>query len=177
VLPMTYFPHGITQKITNIESKLGITTNGYTQVFSLPHTMSIDAAFTLTGVSVVSGALRLTAGASYLLEGSIPCVGINHPPSGVLEWAWYNLTTSSEIGQRCIGNLGTSGAKDTSLRCTRWQARALILASDFGANPTMDIQPRVVACSPLNGDWYADTWNIPPTTQEGTPQISVWRIT
>ena len=170
---MTYRP-SITNKL-NVEATTGKTTTSSSTVTSVPVQAPFESGLTLTGVSVVSGRLRLTSGASYYIEASTTTFGINRPVNGVYEVALYNHTTSTEIGQRLVVNLpSTSPATtDKSKRCTRWCARALVLASDFGANSTMDIELRVVACSPLGSTWYV---SVEGTPLEGTSQVSIVRI-
>jgi len=170
---MSYRP-SITNKV-NVEATTGKTTLSNTYVTSVPTQAEFETGLTLTGVSVVSGRLRLTSGASYYIEASTATYGISRPVNGVYEVALYNHTTSTEIGQRLIINLpSTSPATtDKSPRCTRWCARALVLASDFGVNSTMDIELRVVACSPLGSTWFVSFEGSP---LEGTPQVSIVRI-
>jgi len=170
---MTYRPN-ITNKL-NVEATTGKTTSTSATVTSVPVQAPFESGLTLTGVSVVSGRLRLTSGASYYIEASTSTYGINRPVNGVYEVALYNHTTSTEIGQRLVINLpSTSPATtDKSTRCTRWCARALVLAADFGANSTMDIELRVVACSPLGSTWYVSVEGSP---LEGTSQVSIVRI-
>lgn len=170
---MSYRP-SITNKV-NVEATTGKTTLSSATVSSVPTQVGFETGLTLTGVSVVSGRLRLTSGASYYIEASTATFGINRPVNGVYEVALYNHTTSTEIGQRLVINLPSSSpaTTDKSTRCTRWCARALVLASDFGANSTMDIELRVVACSPLGSTWYVSVEGSP---MEGTPQVSIVKI-
>lgn len=170
---MSYRP-SITNKV-NIEATSLKTVHNASGVSTVPEQIAFEAGVTLTGVSVVSGRFRLTSGASYYIEASSPVIGINRPASGVFESALYNTTTSAEIGQRFVINLPSTQRTDLSPRSTRWAARALILASDFGANSTMDIEFRVVACSPATGTvWYSSYEQ--PGGIEGTGQVTIWRI-
>jgi hypothetical protein len=172
---MSYRP-SITNKL-NVEANTGKTTISTTKVTSVPVQASIESGLTLTGVSIVSGRFRLSSGASYYIEASTATIALDftaRPPNAVYEVALYNHTTSTEIGQRMIVRLpGTAPLSlDRSPRCTRWCARALILASDFGVYSTMDIELRVVACSPTNIWWISGEG----TPQEGTSQVSIVRI-
>lgn len=168
---MTYRPP-LLNKIDNIDTHLGKTVHTVTTVASVPTQIQIESGFSLTGVSTVSGRLRLSAGASYYIEASTSFLGLNRPANGVFETALYNTTLSTEVGQRSVCNLPSTKRTDQSPRSTRWCARALVLPSDFGANATMDIEFRVVACSPLN-IWY---YSLEATPLEGTSQVSVWRV-
>ena len=171
---MTYRPI-IRFKIDNVDTALSKCVHSTNKVTSVPTQIFIDPAMSMTGLSIVNGRFRISAGASYYIEASTVFLGLNRPSNGVFEAALYNTTTSSEIGQRLVCNLpsGSSARTDLSPRATRWCARALILASDFGANTTMDIEFRVVACAPLS-TWYYDLEQATPS--EGTSQVSVWRI-
>lgn len=157
----------------NMEATVCKTVSTTAKVTAVPTQILFESGLTLTGVSVVGGRLRLTSGANYYIEASTSCLGLNRPANGVFEAALYNTTTSTEIGQRSVCNLSSTGKTDESPRSTRWCARALILSSDFGANPTMDIEFRVVDCFPLTDIWY---YSLEASPLEGTSQVSIYRI-
>lgn len=167
---MSYRPSPVNR--LNMEATVCKTVHTVTQVTAVPTQIQFEAGVTLTGVSVVSGRLRLTSGANYYIEASTSFLGVNRPANGVFEAALYNTTTSTEIGQRLICNLPSNSRTDQSPRSTRWCARALVLSSDFGANSTMDIEFRVVACSPFN-IWY---YSLEASPLEGTSQVTIYRI-
>ena len=172
---MSYRPSVINK--VNVEANTGKTVVSTTKVTSVPVQAEIEALLTLTGVSIVSGRFRLTSGASYYIEAATATIALQtspRPAGGVYEVALYNYTTSTEIGQRMIVNLPSTSpiSLDRSTRCTRWCTRALVLASDFGSYSTMDIELRVVSCSPSNV-WWISGEGVP---QEGTSQISIVRI-
>ena len=172
---MTYRPP-IRFKMSNIDTALGKCAHDTSPVASVPRQISIEPGLSMTGLSIVNGRFRITAGASYYIEASTSFIGLNRPSNGVFEAALYNTTTATEIGQRLVCNLptGTPARTDLSPRATRWCARALILAGDFGANSTMDIEFRVVACSPTGSTWYSSYEQTSPS--EGTSHVSVWRV-
>ena len=174
---MTYRPI-IRFKMDNIDTALGKCVHTTNRVSSVPTQIHIEPNLSMAGLSIVNGRFRLTSGASYYIEASTSIVGLYRPSNGVFEAALYNITTSSEIGQRLVCNLGPGGGHnsttDESPRACRWCARALILPSDFDSNSTMDIEFRVVDCSPMPNVWYESAEQAAPV--EGTSQVSVWRI-
>lgn len=167
---MSYRPPPVNK--LNMEATVCKTVHTATKVTAVPTQIEFESGVTLTGVSVVSGRLRLTSGANYYIEASTSFLGLNRPANGIFEAALYNTTTSTEIGQRLVCNLASNGRTDQSPRSTRWCARALILSGDFGANPTMDIEFRVVDCSPLD-IWF---YSLEATPLEGTSQVTIYRI-
>jgi len=134
----------------------------------------LSQSLSVTGVSIVSGRLRLSSGASYVLEGSPAGIAVAARSSAMrAEVAWINTTTGLEIGTRCIYDIGSNGTIATAERTGRWSAQALILASDFGGNATMDIELRVMSVH-ANNVWYIPfSAGVPP---EGSTSISVWRV-
>lgn len=168
---MSYRPPPVNK--LNMEATVCKTVSTAARVTAVPTQILFEPTVTLTGVSVVSGRLRLTSGANYYIEASTSILGLNRPASGVFEAALYNTTTSTEIGQRFVCNLPSNSRTDQSPRSTRWCARALILSSDFGANPTMDIEFRVVDCYPLTSVWF---YSLEASPNEGTSQVTIYRI-
>ena len=160
----------------NIVTLLGKAQSSTSKVTSVPtQVVLLGSGLTSSRTSVVSGRLRLTSGCHYYLEAALGVLALNRPASAYLDVAWYNTTTTTQIGSPLMARVGADQTIATSSRSARWAARALILAGDFGANPTMDIELRAVACSPLSTTWYANLYQA--STPEGDSAICVWEIT
>lgn len=99
----------------------------------------ILSASQITGVTISSNDAVLSSGASYYIE----CSGVKYARNSVAFVQWYNQTTSAYVGQGAYW----MNLPDRQTRVTRWVCRALILASDFGANSTMTLAPRTVSLS------------------------------
>jgi hypothetical protein len=159
----------------NITTLLGKAQSSTNRVSSVPtQVVLLGSGLTSSRTSVVSGRLRITSGCSYYLEAALGVLALNRPANALLDVAWYNTTTSTEIGSRLYARVGSDQTVGTASRSSRWAARALILASDFGANSTMDIELRAVACSPLSTTWYANVYQA--STPEGDSSICVWEV-
>jgi hypothetical protein len=159
----------------NMITLLGKAQSNSSRLASVPSQVVIlGTDLTSSRTSVVSGRLRLTSGCNYYLEAAVAALAINRPANAYLDVAWYNTTTSTEIGSRLYARVGSNQTIGTASRSARWAARALILASDFGANPTMDIELRAVACSPMPNVWYANVYQS--STPEGDSSICVWEV-
>lgn len=159
----------------NITTLLGKAQSSHSLVASVPsQIILLGASLTSERTSVVAGRLRITAGCNYYIEAATASLALNRAANAALDIAWYNTTTATEIGSRMYARVGADQTIATGSRSSRWAARALILASDFGASATMDLELRVVACSPLSSTWYANVYQS--STPEGDSSICVWEI-
>ena len=106
--------------------------------------MTIGTSVTpsMSGLSLSSNKLVITSGYSWLLECHLTLYSTS--TSGAYTAQWYNETDAAYVGQEAICARRNTGLR-YQLRQTRKVTRALILASDFGANSTMTIYPRVTA--------------------------------
>ena len=117
-----------------------------------PTATAVNGRFTLSGTingraSIVSDRLRLSAGSSYHLEGSVLVQNSNR--NGAITWQWYDNTNSTYIGSEGFMNLVTSlGAV---ARVSRRVAYALVLDSDISTS--IDVELRIKS---LTGS----TWNL-----------------
>ena len=104
---------------------------------------------TISEIALNSGKLELDSGFSWLLECHLSIYSSSNCTAGI---QFYNDTTTSYVGQIAYVGRNASGV-ETILRQSRKVSRALILASDFGANSTMVIAPKVVSISGSISAW------------------------
>lgn len=119
----------------------------------------------MSGLSLSSNKLVLTSGYSWLLECHLFVYSTS--TSGGYVAQWYNETDASYVGQEAVCARHGNGLRN-QLRQTRKVCRALILASDFGANSTMTVYPRVTS--------EAGVANLSYTSTYGEPCLKIVRI-
>lgn len=119
----------------------------------------------MSGLSLSSNKLVITSGYSWLLENHLTVYSTTN--DGGYTAQWYNETTSAYIGQEAVCARHNSGLRN-QLRQTRKVCRALILASDFGANSTMTVYSRVTA--------EVGTCNLHLNATYGVPTLKIVRI-
>jgi len=117
-----------------------------------PTSAAQNGRFSLSGTingaaSIVSDRLRLPAGSSYHLEGSI--LVQQTAKNGAITWQWYDNTNSTYIGSEGYMNLATSfGAV---ARVSRRVACALVLDSDISTSIDVELRIKILTGS---------TWNL-----------------
>lgn len=97
---------------------------------------------TMTGLSLSSNKLVITSGYSWLVECGLTVY--SNTTNGSYTAQFFNETTSAYIGHEALCGRVSTGLRGY-LRQTRKVSRALILASDFGANSTMTVYARVTS--------------------------------
>lgn len=161
---MTYKLSVSISRANNVEADLlaCATSDNYTVNNDLP----ITGTPSITGVSLSSNKLVLSSGASYVLEYSLQIYSSTYGIYGRVQW--YNETDAVYMGNEAQISQGNApGWGFIFTRITRPTARALILASDFGANSTLTLYPRVTASSLSSATTHFSTPNIyaPPTVK------------
>jgi hypothetical protein len=123
----------------------------------------INGPTTVTGVSISSDKLVLSSGASYVIEYATQ--GYNPSVNWVGTLQWFNETLDTYVGSVVVLPVAFSGGMLLyTSRITRLVARALILASDFGANSTMTFYPRVLTVTSAGSTTFP-TGGAPPSVQ------------
>jgi hypothetical protein len=119
----------------------------------------------MSGLSLSSNKLVITSGYSWLLECHMTIYSTS--TDGSYTARWYNETDSAYVGQEAICARYGSGLRN-QLRQTRKVCRALILASDFGANSSLTVYARVTAES--------GSANLSLSATYGEPCLKIVRI-
>lgn len=136
-----------------------------TGAVSVGMVIGTSVAPSMTGLSLSSNKLVISSGYSWMLECHLTVYSMSQ--SGGYTAQWYNETDSAYVGQEAVCARHGSGLRN-ELRQTRKVTRALILASDFGANSTLTVYPRVTA--------EVGVANLSLSATYGEPCIKIVRI-
>ena len=140
-----------------------------------PTAEAVNGRFTLSGTingraSIVSDRLRLSAGSSYHLEGSVLVQNSNR--NGAITWQWYDNTNSTYIGSEGFMNLVTSlGAV---ARVSRRVACALVLDSDISTS--IDVELRIKSLTGSSWNMNITATGISTFNYVGYPSARILEI-
>jgi hypothetical protein len=125
--------------------------------------LPITGAPSITGASLSSNKLVLASGASYVIEYSLQIYVATYNHYARVQW--YDETNSAFVGNEAQVSQGDTKWAFRFARITRPTARALILASDFGANSTLTLYPRVTATTSSSAQTHYNNTYAPPTVK------------